>query len=126
MAQEAKNVSSTSEARNQMFLNSLENASAALGEVFKPALDSVRDAVIPVLNAFADFTKENPTFVAAIVGIAGAFTGVLTILGGVLAVLPILASGWAILTTRRNGCCCTNLGCCRCYRCCRRCRCTIV
>lgn len=98
MAQEAKNVSSTSEARNQMFLNSLENASAALGEVFKPALDSVRDAVIPVLNAFADFTKENPTFVAAIVGIAGAFTGVLTILGGVLAVLPILASGWAILT----------------------------
>lgn len=98
MAQEAKNVSSTSKSRNQMFLSALENASAALGEVFKPALDSVRDAIIPVLGAFAKFTKENPTFVAAIVGIAGAFTGVLTILGGVLAVLPILASGWAILT----------------------------
>lgn len=98
MAKEAANVSGTSASQAQMFANALENASAAFGDSFKPAISAAQEALTPLLEGFTKFAQDNPNLVAGIAAIVTGALGLVAGLGAVMAILPTMAAGWALLS----------------------------
>lgn len=64
---------------NQMILmgNNINTAWIAIGDAVLPALNSIIESVIPVVEVMADWAKENPALVQGIIIVTGAISGLL-------------------------------------------------
>ncbi|MBZ0134556.1 MAG: phage tail tape measure protein, partial [Rhodanobacter sp.] len=90
MAREAEARNRALTARWQMFKNAAFNLNAAVGESLKPALVSLMDAVVPLIDRMGAWVKENPA-------LAGGILKVVIGLGALLTAAS--AVGLAIVTT---------------------------
>lgn len=72
--------------------NKVQNAKAAVGEAFAPAVSQAVEAISPVIDKIANWTKENPKLVTTITAITAGVLGITVALGG-------LALGFVTITT---------------------------
>lgn len=98
MNQEAANINETSAAKMDMFKNAIQNAKAAIGDAFLPAIGAVAEAMLPVINSIKEFAQENPTVVAAIAGIAGGALALGATLGAIGLAVPLVTAAFGGLT----------------------------
>lgn len=98
MSQEAANINDTSAAKMEMFKNATQNAKAAIGEAFLPALGALAEALLPVINGIKQFAQENPTMVTAITGIVGGVLVLGTALGAIGLAVPLVTTAFGGLT----------------------------
>lgn len=98
MSQEAANINNTSAAKMEMFKNATQNAKAAIGDAFLPALGALAEALLPVINGIKQFAQENPTMVTAITGIVGGVLVLGTALGAIGLAVPLVTTALGGLT----------------------------
>lgn len=98
MSQEAANINNTSAAKMEMFKNATQNAKAAIGDAFLPALGALAEALLPVINGIKQFAQENPTMVTAITGIVGGVLVLGTALGAIGLAVPLVTTAFGGLT----------------------------
>ncbi|UXZ04548.1 phage tail tape measure protein [Moraxella nasicaprae] len=98
MSQEAANINDTSAAKMEMFKNATQNAKAAIGDAFLPALGALAEALLPVINGIKQFAQENPTMVTAITGIVGGVLVLGTALGAIGLAVPLVTTALGGLT----------------------------
>jgi len=60
----------TNERQLQSFKNNIEEMSIALGQALLPSANKLMQALIPLINAIADFAKNNPELAATLVKVA--------------------------------------------------------
>lgn len=98
MSQEAANINDTSAAKMEMFKNATQNAKAAIGDAFLPALGALAEALLPVINGIKQFAQESPTMVTAITGIVGGVLVLGTALGAIGLAVPLVTTALGGLT----------------------------
>lgn len=67
------------------------------GKALKPVQILLFEALIPLFQQLANFTKNNPELVLALAGLALAFTGIATVVSGVMALMPALSFAFSFL-----------------------------
>ncbi|MDH2272998.1 phage tail tape measure protein [Moraxella porci] len=98
MSQEAANINDTSAAKMDRFKHAIQNAKAAIGDAFLPALGALAEALLPVINGIKQFAQENPTMVTAITGIVGGVLVLGTALGAIGLAVPLVTTALGGLT----------------------------
>lgn len=68
-----------------------------LGKALKPVQILLFEALIPLFQQLANFTKNNPQLVLALSGLALAFAGIATVVAGVMAIMPALTFAFTAL-----------------------------
>ncbi len=92
MLKEFESMAGTSQAQMQLFDNNITAVKIALGSALLPAINGVMQALTPMLQAIAQWAKENPKLVTAIAAItAGALALVVGL--GLLATAFLAVSG---------------------------------
>ena len=97
MAREAAARNATLSAQWQMFANRLFNLRAVLGEQLAPVLAKVMGLVVPAVEAFTGFVKENPTLVRWVLGLALGLSAVVAVLGAVLVPIALVAGKFMLI-----------------------------
>lgn len=84
--------SATTANQIELLKNNLNVAAITVGDIFLPAIGQAVEAVTPLVQAFADWAKENPELIKQILLISGAVIGVILAISGIgLAVSAFLA-----------------------------------
>ena len=97
MAREAAARNATLSAQWQMFANRLFNLRAVLGEQLAPVLAKVMGLVVPAVEAFTGFVKENPTLVRWVLGLALGLAALVAVLGAVLVPIALVAGKFMLI-----------------------------
>ena len=82
----------TPQERLQQMSKQFKDLSAGIGEVFLPIMQNVLDAVLPVIQTFAEWVKNNQELVKNIVLIAGGILGVMAVAYPLLKVVTTMIS----------------------------------
>ena len=94
--EEAAKRFSTTESKIQVFKNTLHDIAISVGGELKKSLDSLLDAIQPILKQVNSFVKEHPQFIASILAIGTAVAGAgvaFTTLGGIVKAWGVLVTG---------------------------------
>lgn len=84
--------SATTANQIELLKNNLNVAAITVGDIFLPAIGQAVEAVTPLIQAFADWAKENPELIKQMLLISGAIIGVILAISGIgLAVSAFLA-----------------------------------
>ncbi|MBE9596822.1 phage tail tape measure protein [Moraxella sp. K2450] len=97
MLKEFENMAGTSQAQMQLFNNNIEAVKIALGSALLPAINSIMQALTPVIKAFAEWSSENPKIVATIVAVTTAVFGVGLAVGTIGLAIPAVIAGFGLL-----------------------------
>ena len=93
MLKEFAAVAETSQAQMQIFGNNITAVKIALGAALLPAINSVMQALTPMLQAFTEWASANPQMVATITAITAGALGLVTVLGGLALAFTAVTSG---------------------------------
>lgn len=98
MLKEFEGMAGTSAAQMQLFDNNIQAVKIAFGAAFLPAINQVMTALTPVLKTIAQWVQENPKLASTIIAVSTGLLGLVAGLGAVVAILPTMAAGWALLS----------------------------
>ncbi len=85
--------------RQRILAAQFENTKAALGDALTPAINAALDDLMPLIDAFAKWAKENPGQVAGIMKWAAAITAANLVIGPLLSNSRNLLTTWQLLGT---------------------------
>lgn len=109
MAKEYEARKQTTEAQMQMFKNRLGEVAVTLGDALLPAINAVMASVAPIVSSFADWAKENPNIISAVIKLGAVLTasviGFSLIGGSISGIMAIFAgfSGTIVGVARVSG-----------------------
>lgn len=82
----------------QLFQNNIDALQIVIGDALLPAINDLMARLVPLIEAFADFAKENPEVVQAVVAIAGALVALTVAAAGVRFAFALLKTGFVVIT----------------------------
>lgn len=94
-AGQAKLYSETITGKSEAMKIGFANLQEGIGQALAPAFDKLAEVIMPLIEKFSAWASENPKLLATILGIAGAFTGLITLVGTLGLVLPAITAGFA-------------------------------
>jgi hypothetical protein len=87
----------TSAGMEKGLLMSFQRMQQAIGAGLAPAIESLSEKVLPVLDRLAAWVETNPDLAANIMLAAGAFAAVVAAVGALGLLLPVVITGFALL-----------------------------
>jgi hypothetical protein len=87
----------TSAGMEKGLLMTFQRMEQAIGAGLAPAVESLSEKVLPVLDRFAAWVETNPDLAANIMLVAGAFAAVVAAVGALGLLLPAIVTGFALL-----------------------------
>ncbi|OPH38227.1 phage tail tape measure protein [Moraxella equi] len=93
MMKEFESMAGTSQAQMQVFNNNITAVKIALGSAFLPTINSVMQALTPMLQAFTEWASANPQMVATITAITAGALGLVAVLGGLALAFTAVTGG---------------------------------
>lgn len=94
MNAEAANINATAAAQMEMFKNATQNAKAAIGEAFIPALAGIVEKLTPTINSIKEFAQENPKLISTIAEVTGVILSLGTALGAIGLAVPVVTTAF--------------------------------
>lgn len=93
MLKEFESQAGTSAAQMQLFDNNIQAMKIAFGTAFLPVLNQAMEALTPVIKAITDWAQKNPELVTTITAIVAGVLGAIAALGGLALAFTAVTSG---------------------------------
>lgn len=84
--------------QQQILANQLDDVKETIGNALIPVLTQMLQAVVPIVEKVGEWIQAHPELTKWIIIIAGAVTGLVTVLTALAFVLPTLIAGFTLLT----------------------------
>ncbi|OOR83916.1 phage tail tape measure protein [Moraxella canis] len=94
MNAEAANINATAAAQMEMFKNATQNAKAAIGDAFLPALAGIVEKLTPAINSIKEFAQENPKLISTITAVTGVILGLGVAIGAIGLAVPVVTAAF--------------------------------
>lgn len=81
------------------FKTQLGNVSEGIGKALMPALNSIMEKLLPIIEKFSAWAEKNPDLLAKIILVAGAIAGLVAVMGFLGMVFGPIAAGFGLVST---------------------------